>query len=347
MKHVLGYIGALALGVLLLTIAAPAKGQAVIHRIVHFVDPVPPVAGDETAAPGPSEGPAALGPAAALAPWRQKEREGERAYGAGDFAAAAECFAAAAPAAPPADSMRLRARSTRANIYRLMAADAVIAAAVKAAPAAGVDPLEHEKEYRRRLDSLKPPTAGGCLVLADFAASRGLRSHLPYLYERADALQSVTPSDDIQQKVTRIIRQKREDRETLPKEVLEAVIQELPASEAADMAREESGDPGAHGASGVGGVSRRGEAPGPRAEDQGKVGEAYRLMKAGESEYRLAIPGSRDVNKHRRAALDAYEKARSLFEAVDKAAGFEGHQHEILDCNRNIAELHKDLPIGK
>ena len=42
MKHVLGFLGILALSLLLLNIASPARGQEVVSRIIHFVDPVPP-----------------------------------------------------------------------------------------------------------------------------------------------------------------------------------------------------------------------------------------------------------------------------------------------------------------
>jgi hypothetical protein len=345
MKHVLAFFGVLALIVLLLTISSPAKGQAVVHRIVHFIDPIPPLAdGDPSGAAG---GTTAVAPVAVLPPWRLLEREGDRAYGSGDFAAAAGAFADAAPAAPPADSMRLRKRANDSNLFRLMAADSVIAAAAKAAPVEGVDPMEYEKEYRRRLDSIKPPTSGAYLALADWAASRGLRTHLAWLYERADALRSTTSSDEMQQKVTRILKQKRSVQEAVPKEVLEAVIHELPSSEAADLAREETGLGDAAAGSGIGGVERHGEAPGSRPEDTGKVAEAYRLMKLGATEYHLAVPGSKDVNKHRRAALDAYTKARSLLEEVDKATKYDGHEREVVECNRNIAELRKDLPIGK
>jgi hypothetical protein len=344
MRHVLAFLGALLLFVLLLNIASPAKGQALVHRIVHFVDPIPPVSSGEPAA---ASGSPALAPVAELPPWRVLERAGDRAYGEGDFAAAARAFADASPSAPTADSMRLRKRANDANLYRLMAADSEIAAAAKTAPVEGVDPREYEKEYRRRLDSIKPPTAGAYLALADWAASRGLRSHLAFLYERVDSLRATTPSDDMQRKVTRILKEKRKENVELPREVLEAIIHELPASEAADLAREETGIGGTSGRSGVGGTAQRGQAPGSRPEDAGKAADAYRLMKLGATEYQLAVPGSKDVNKHRRAALDAYTKARLLFEEIDKASGYEGHQREIGDCYRNIAELRKDLPIGK
>ena len=78
-----------------------------------------------------------------------------------------------------------------------------------------------------------------------------------------------------------------------------------------------------------------------------KMAEARKLMAQGDEEYRLAVPGSREVNVHRRKALDLFTKARGLFEEVDRDAGYDAHLDEIHDLNRNIAELRKDLPVGK
>ncbi len=337
MKHVLGFLGLLVLGVALLYAASPAKGQALVSRIVHFADPVPPIP-EEDSPPLPQDAPTALGAATGIPPWRAREHEGDRAYEVGDFGAAAAAWNDSAPKAPPADSIRLRKSADRASIYYLLAD------ATPAVP--GSDPAEDEKEYRRRLDSLKSPTAGSYLELAEFAASRGLRSHLAFLYERAYEGRT-RAAEEVQQKVTRIVRQRRTDKTAPSKEVLEAVMRELPTSEAAEIAREETGEAPTQAPSGVGGTARRGETPAERPVDSSKIAEAYRLMQSADSEYRLAVPGSRDVNKHRRAALDAYTKARDIFDAVDRASGFDGHQKEIHDCNRSIVELQKDLPIGK
>jgi hypothetical protein len=337
MKHVLGFLGVLALFVGLVFVASPAKGQALVSRIVHFVDPVPQVP-EEDVPQAPPDTTSALGPGTAVPPWRAREHEGERAYLAGDFTAAAAAWNESSPKAPPADSMRLRKRADRASIYFLLASGSP--------PVGGSDPVADEKEYRRRLDALKSPTAGSYLELADFAASRGLRTHLAFLYERAYEHQARSP-DEVQQKVSRIVRQKRTEKAAPAKDVLEAVMRELPTSEAADIAREETGEGSAPAPSGLGGVVRRGETPAGKSVDPAKVAEAYRLLQVADSEYHLAIPGSRDVNKHRRAALDAYTKARNMFDDIDRASGFEGHQKEIHDCNRSIVELQKDLPIGK
>src|SRR5690349_12293677 len=149
MKHVLGFVGILLLGILPLNIASPAKGQEVVQRIVHFIDPVPPT---PEFTPPPRSAVAAIGPAGpAILPWRLKEREGDRAYAAGDFLRAYLAYADASPKAPPTEGMRLRTRADRANVFRLLADG------VDADPAE--DPSADEAEYRRRLDGVK--SAGG------------------------------------------------------------------------------------------------------------------------------------------------------------------------------------------
>ena len=348
MKHVLGFFGFLALGLLLLTIAAPAKGQGIVHRIVHFADPVPPTPVFEEPPRGSG---GAIGPVAApTPPWRVKEREGDRACAAGDFLAAFRAYADASPKAPPGDGMRLRARADRANVFRLLAEG------VEADP--GPDRAADEAEYRRRLDAIRPGSgAGAYLELADYCAMKGLRSHLAFLYERAFEKPAAAapgvaaaPADDaVQKKVTEVVRKlvaaKKAEASEAPKEMLESLIRELPSSEAADIAREETGIAG--GGPGFTGVEKRGGVASARPEDRDRLASAFALMKTGDKEYRAAIPGSRDVNIHRRAALDAFTKARAIFEEVDRAMANDGHQREIHDCNRNIAELRKDLPIGK
>ena len=345
MKHVLAFLGILALALLLFTIASPAKGQEVVSRILHFADPVPPTPAFTDPPRGSSA--AAVGPALPpVPPWRLKEREGDRACAAGDFLAAYLAYADASPKAPPADGMRLRNRADRANVYRLLAEGVE--------PDPGLDPAADEGEYRRRLDAVKPGAgAGAYLAIADFAASRNLRTHLAYLYERAfERKTDAAPGavDEVQAKVTQVVKkmvaEKKAENAAPSRDMMESLIRELPTSEAADIAREEAGLPAGMG-SGLGGAERRGDAPTARPEDRERLADAFRLFKLGDSEYRQAVPGSRDVNKHRRAALDAFTKAREIFEAVDRALGSDAYQREIHDCNRNIAELRKDLPIGK
>ena len=335
MKHVLAFLGLLAafLGVLL--VASPAKGQAVLSRVVHFLDPVPRADAGPPASAAPAAGPVALGSSSEIPEWRRRERDGDRLYEDGDFPGAAAAWAAAASGAPASEGLRLRARADRANVFRLLA-DGV--------PRSPGDPVAAGQELRRRIEALKSPTAGAYLELADYAAANGLDPRLAFLYEQAFERKTAA-ADEVQAKVTKIVRRNRAEKLDTPKEVLDALIRELPTSEAADIAREETGLAPA-GGNGVGGVARRG-APGARPEDQARAAEAFRLMKAGDAEYRQAVPGSKDVNKHRRAALDAYVKARELFEEVDRGTGVQGHQKEIHDCNRNIAELRKDLPVGK
>ncbi len=331
-------LGLTLLGALcaVLFFAAPAQANAVLRRAVAYFDPVPRLdreSGPESAAPAP----AALQPltAGATPEWRLADREASRVYEAGDFSSAALAWGYAAEKAPPGDALRIRARADRANVYRLLTEGV--------SPAADADAARDEAEYRRRLDALKNPTAGSYLEIADFAASRGLHRHLAFLYERAFEKKNSGSGDEVQKKVSKVFRQRKTANASPSRDVLESLIRELPTSEAADIAREETG----HAASGIGSVSVRGGGGAVRAEDPVKLAEARKLQQKGDAEYRLAVPGSKDVNVHRRAALDACIKARDLFEEVDRRSGVQGHQAEIHDLNRNIAELRKDLPIGK
>jgi hypothetical protein len=334
MKHVLGVLGACGVAVGLLFVASPAKGQAVLHRIVHFVDPVPPavteLAEDRTAPP-----PAALG-AAPTPEWRRREREGDRLHVAGRFPEAAAAFLAGAEKAPAAEATRLKGRADRSQVYRLLAEER---------PTRGHgDRAGDEAEFRRRLEALPEPTAADCLALADFAAGRGLNGHLAFLYDLAFERKKGfggPPPAAVQEKVTAIVRQKKGGADAPAREVLDALIREMPTSEAADLARE------ATGLAGIGGTERRPGAATLSPEDRKRLDEAIRLFRLGDAEYLAAVPGSKDVNVHRRAALDAFTKARGIFEDLDRRTGFATHTKEIGDCNRNIAELRKDLPIGK
>src|SRR5689334_22778057 len=120
MKHVLAFLGILALGLLLFTIVSPARGQAIVQRIVHFTDPIPPTPEFEDGRLPPAA--AAIGGALPpTPPWKIKERQGDRAMAAGEFLAAYLAYAEAAPKAPPADLVRLRNRADRVNVFRLLA----------------------------------------------------------------------------------------------------------------------------------------------------------------------------------------------------------------------------------
>ena len=312
--------------------AAPAKASAVLRRAVRYFDPVPTVDPEDAAGSG-SATPAALAVQAPAVPgWRLGDRDASRAYEAGDFPGAAALWSASAGQAPPGDSMRMRSRADRANVYRLLSEG------VPVAP--DVDAARDEAEYRRRVDALKSPTAGSYLDVADFASAHGLRRHLAFLYERAFEKKSSGGDQEVQKKVSRLVQDRRKANATPPREVLDALIRELPSSEAADIAREETGQ------SGIGNTAKRGDGGG-KAEDPVKLAEARRLSEKGNTEYKLAVPGTKEVNVHRRAALDAFTKARDLYEAIDRETGIQSHQHDVQELNRNIAELHKDLPIGK
>jgi hypothetical protein len=314
-------------------IASPASASALVHRVVGFLDPVPQIAAEPEASGAGGAYTTALAPSAGAPEWRVVDREAAKAYEVGEFAAAVVGWNAAIAKAPPLDQQRLRARADRANVFLLMS---------EGAPAApDADPKKDEAEYRRRIEGLKAPSAGAYLEIADFAASHGLRRHLAFLYEQAFERKAQTGNDEVQQKVSRIVRERKTARSTPGKDVLESVIRELPTSEAADIAREETG-----ASSGIGSVSERGQGTG-KAEDPTTLAEARRLMQEGDAEYRKALPGTKDVNVHRRAALNAYTKSRELFEQIDRETGMQCHPTELRDLLRDIAELHKDLPIGK
>jgi hypothetical protein len=336
MRAVLLFFLALSVALGLVFIASPPRGRTIVRRAVHFFDPIPDVSADVVPA-RPSRGAVAPGAGGATPEWRRIDRKASLLYEAGDFSGAAFEWARAAAAAPSADAQAFRARADRCHVFALLAEGAPAGTL----PSAG----EAEREYRRRLEGLKSPTGPDWLALAEFAAGHGLRSHLSFLYEEAYARKH--QGEEVQRTVTRVLRHRAEERKTVPpREVLEAVIRELPTSEAADIAREETGTRG-NGPGGIGSSERRGVSAGAKPEDAGKLLEAAGLARKGDAEYRLAVPGSKDVNVHRRAALDAYTKARDLYETVDRDTGIEAHQREIHDLNRNIAELRKDLPLGK
>jgi hypothetical protein len=330
-KAFFGFLALVALLGGILVVFSPASAKAIAFRAEHYLDPTPPVPPREK--PPATNGTPSLSPAPAVSPeWRKRDREAVHLYEAGDFEGAADAWAAAATKAPPAEVLRLRSAKDRALVFSLLAAGA--------APVAGADPVASEIEYRRRLDALKEPTAGVWLDLAEYAAARGLRHHLGFVYERAFEKRSQA-GEAVASKVKQILKERKEAPAAaqVPVEVLDAVIAELPSTEAAEFAREQSGE-----GSGIGGSSRR---PGVRTQDATKLAEARDCMTRGDEEYRKAIPGSKEVNVHRRRALDLYLKAREIYETVDRESGYASHESEIHDLNRNIVELRKDLPVGK
>jgi hypothetical protein len=330
-KHIL------AAGVIGLLVAAPARGQALLSRAAGYLDPSPTF-DLGSARESESASPAALGSNGASPEWRTKERAAWLLYEAGDFAGAAAGWAGAAAKSPAAESSRLRARADRANVFRLLAEGTV--------PVPGADPAASEAEYRRRLDALKVPTAGAYLELADWAAARGLRRHLAFLFERAFERRG-SADNAVQERVTLVVKRRRsESAAPAPKDVLESIIRDMPQSEAADLAREETGASAGGGGGIDGATTRRGDSS-LSAADRKKIEDADKAVAFGDAEYRAAVPGSKDVNKHRRAALDAYIKARGIYEEIDRTLGGGIHQKQIHDLNRNIAELRKDLPVGK
>jgi len=299
-------------------------------RVRNYFRPVPRAAAEE---PPPARGGLSPdGPGAASPPapaWRGLNREAFAAWEAGEFGAAAGLWDRASAKASPAEALPLRVRADRARLFGLLAGE------IGGPPA---DPAAAEAEYRKRLDGLAAEDGGAWLDLARFAAAGGLRSHLAFLLEQAYARRHGKGGDAVAARTTENLRRAKAAGATPPPEVLESVIRELPSSEAADLAREATG-------AGIGGVVRRnGESEGSGV-DYAKLQEARDLAAKGDAEYRQAVPGSKDVNVHRRRALDLYVKAREIYQEVDDNRGTYGRR--IQELNRNIAELHKDLPIGK
>lgn len=333
MRYVLGFFAALGVMVGVICLVSPASGSAILGRATGFLD-LSPTAKAEPA-PATSRGGASLRDEAEPE-WRRTEREGWRAYAAGEFATAASAWTASGAKAPPAEAVSLRERADRAHVFGLLAEGAPAAASA--------DPAADEAEVRRRIEGLSGPTAGSWLEIADFAASRGLRSHLPFLYEKAFESRNAAGGDAVPKKVTRALQVRKASGAAPSADALGAVIRELPTSEAAEIARADTGGV-------LGGVVKRGEGNGngfpstTSPEDLKRLEEARMLMLKGDAEYKAAVPGSPQVNVHRRAALDAYTKARDIYDSIDRGRG--SYSRQIHDCNRNIAELRKDLPIGK
>ncbi|MCK6481420.1 MAG: hypothetical protein L6R43_15140, partial [Planctomycetes bacterium] len=302
-------------------------------RVRGYFDPVPVArAGEARPVAAALRGASPSPTPAAEAAWRGRDREGWRAFEAGDFAAAAAAWDEASAKAPPSASLPLHARADRARLYRILA-DAGAPAPGDPAP----DPAASEAEYRRLLDSLPADDAAAWLRVSDFAASRGLRHHLAFLYDQVYERRQGPGGEALGKRVAAILRRGGPAGAPTPPEVYETVIRELPSSEAADIARERTG-------AGIGGTHRRGESAGVGV-DPARLEEARNLVVKGDAEYRQAVPGSKDVNVHRRRALDLYEKARGIYQELDANRGT--YARPIQELNRNIAELHKDLPIGR
>ena len=339
MKSFLGFVLTIAVIGAAMWFFAPATAAAFGDRVVHYFEVLPPVEEPAPRGGSPAGGTALVAAAPGTAEWRRKDREAILLYENGDFLGAASVWATVAKEAPASEVLRVRAARDRANVFALLARGVV--------PQAGVDAAAAETEYRRRLDLMRDPAAGAWLELADFAASRSLRHHLAFLYERAferRAQAAEGAEAAVSRKVAQVLKEQKAAVKELPPDVLDSVIADLPASEAAEVAAEIAGrEPG------IGGSRPAGDGIGGqrKPQDQKKMAEARKLMAQGDEEYRLAVPGSREVNVHRRKALDLFTKARGLFEEVDRDAGYDAHLDEIHDLNRNIAELRKDLPVGK
>ncbi len=326
MKALLGFLG--LLGVLLCGAMAlsPAGPRGVMARLTGYFSIAPRAAAAVEGGAAPTDAGAAS-PPAAVPEWRRQEREAVRLFEEARFEEAAAAYrrASALKGVPSRDAVALRSSGDRCRLYALLDA-----AVPRTGPTADAG-----EEYLRRA---RGATSGAAyLDTAAFAAARGLRTHLPWLYERAWELRN-----DGEAAFAKALAEAYRAARTLNsagpgREVAAAVLRELPSGEAADMAREDTG--------GIGGVEDRGS--GGDAERDALLEEARRLKREGDREYRLAVPGSEGVNAHRRAALDQFTKSREIFEEVKRKTGRTAWDDVIHDLNRNIAEIRKDLPVGK
>lgn len=328
MKPILGFLAALVVLAGGVVAFADDHGAEALRRVLGFFRAVPVVPASSGGAEAQSPATAAV-PEVKTAAWIQRRRDAERAFEQGSFALASRLWteAAALPGTPSREMAEMRGLAGRARIYELLT------------PTDGVeaDGLA-EPELKRRMDAAaSADAAAGWIESARYAAAHGLRHHLAYLLERAFARRN-DGTRDFDRAVAAAYRTLREGT-TPPRELAEAVERELPTGEAADMAREDTG--------GIGGAREREGDAGEDAERDALLAEARRLKGVGDREYRLAVPGSDEVNVHRRKALDAFEESRRIFEELERKAGSGVYQRTIHDLNRNIAELHKDLPIGK
>jgi hypothetical protein len=322
-KAFLTIVGGLTVFVALVCVASPAAGKALAARATGFLRATPELP-RPPAPPAPALERAAAAPSPATPPWRVKDREASRRLEAGDFGAAAMLWTEAVALAPAGLRPAVRSRLDRARVLEILAP----------APASPPGPpsADDEAEVRRRIAALRSPTAGDWVAIASFCKERGLRHHLAFLYDRAFERRA-DGTGALDKAVATAYADRRRIRGALPPEVAQAVGRELPSGEAADLAAEDSGS--------IGGVVH--------GDDDGESGtrlaEAKRLKREADAEYRKAVPGTEQVNKHRRAALDKYVLAREIYEELDRAHG--GHSRVIQEIIRDIAELKKDLPIGK
>src|SRR5688572_28988924 len=177
MKGLLAIFGILAVLGGIVFVASPATARAIGSRATAFFDATPDLPPPKApAAPAASRGVVPV-PSPAVPSWRRKDREAASRYDAGDFAGAAALWTEALAAAPGTAQYALRPRLDRARVFDILAP----------APAAPLPPpsAEDEAEVRRRIEGLKEPAAGDWLSIAAYCRDRGVRHHLPYLYERA------------------------------------------------------------------------------------------------------------------------------------------------------------------
>jgi hypothetical protein len=309
---------------------ADDHGAGLFRRVVGFFRSVPEAtAANETGSTAPV--PLAAPPAPPTAPWIVRRREGERAFDEGKFTVAARLLeeAAAITGVPSRDVALLRARAGRSRIFDLLAPWN------EGAPDTSAEP-----EMRRLVDAAATAnTSGAWLGAVRFALSKNLRHHLPFALERALARRN-DGTREFDAAVATAYRAMRSTLGAPPLQVAEAVERELPIGEAADLAREDTG--------GIGGARLRGEGGATDDAERDALIERARALKSeGDVEYRLAVPGSEKVNDHRRAALNAYTESRRIYEDLQRGAAGGVYNKVIHDLNRNIAELKKDLPVGK
>jgi len=306
---------------------SPATARAFASRVTGFFSTVPDVPGPPHVAAPRAAVPAAPAPA----PWRGLDREASSAYDRGNFSEAASLWTEAAGAAPPNEVPGLKARANRARIYALLA-EGAHAAEARNSP-------EDDAEVRRRILAVSDPTAGAWLQIAEYAAAQGLLHRLPYLYDRAfERKQDGTGTVD--RAVAAAYRKKKEKPRTVPlKAVSEAILEELPAGEAAEEAAEDRG--------GIGGIAPAHGEGETSSADSTKLAEARKEKRLGDAELGLVVPGNEDANKHRRAALEHYRPAQVLYEELSRGSGGEVYGRVLTEVNRRIAEIRKDLPISK
>ncbi|MHC4821186.1 MAG: hypothetical protein ACYTDX_05645 [Planctomycetota bacterium] len=321
MKGFLGFLAMLAGVAAVLFVVAPERLKGYTKRMPDLPAAEKPHAPTTLRAGADDQ-------ASSAAPWREKDREADRHYLAGDFQKASETWAAAAKAAPPALGSSLRQRADRARVYLVLSAGYDFGSM----PPGEAD----EKAYAERVRGVEKESAGAWLDVAEFAASRNLKHHMAWLFDKAYEKRT-DGTRALDKRLAAAYSRRKQLKGAPPPEVARAIIHELPVGEAATLAKEDTG--------GIGGSRKRNVDD--DISDSSAAGRARELERQGDAEYRLAIPGSKDVNKHRRAALDLYTEARAILEGLDRENGAGSYGSKIRELNRNIAELRKDLPVGK